>query len=79
MAHMRSEGSIPANNSVWKDCWNLKVPNMVDECYLVLVRTPLFTFVRPSILLIFTILTCFVCFVLIRSLHHELTKEAKWT
>jgi hypothetical protein len=29
MAHMRSGGSIPANNSVWKDCWNLKVPNMV--------------------------------------------------
>jgi hypothetical protein len=52
---------------------------MGDECYLVLVRTPLFTFVRPLVLLIFTILTCFVCFVLIRSLHHELTKEAKWT
>jgi hypothetical protein len=43
----------------------------------VLVHTPLFTFVRPLVLLIFTNLTCFVCFVLIRSLHHELTEGAK--
>jgi hypothetical protein len=43
---------------------------------LVLVHTPLFTFVRPLVLLIFTNLTCFVCFVLIRSLHHKLTKGA---
>jgi hypothetical protein len=50
-----------------------------DECYLVLVRTPLFTFVRPLVLLIFIILTCFVCIVLIRFLHQELTKGAKWT
>jgi hypothetical protein len=49
----------------------------IDECYLVLVHTPLFTFVRPLVLLIFTNLTCFVCFVLIRSLHHELTEGAK--
>jgi hypothetical protein len=42
----------------------------------VLVHTPLFTFVRPLVLLIFTNLTCFVCFVLIRSLHHKLTKGA---
>jgi hypothetical protein len=48
-----------------------------DECYLVLFHTPLFTFVRPLVLLIFTNLTCFVCFVLIRSLHHELTEGAK--
>jgi hypothetical protein len=47
-----------------------------DECFLVLVHTPLFTFVRPLVLLIFTNLTCFVCFVLIRSLHHKLTKGA---
>jgi hypothetical protein len=47
-----------------------------DECYLVLVHTPLFTFVRPLVLLIFTNLTCFVCFVLIRSLHHKLTEGA---
>jgi hypothetical protein len=46
------------------------------ECYLVLVHTPLFTFVRPLVLLIFTNLTCFVCFVLIRSLHHKLTEGA---
>jgi hypothetical protein len=43
----------------------------------VLFHTPLFTFVRPLVLLIFTNLTCFVCFVLNRSLHHELTKGAK--
>jgi hypothetical protein len=43
----------------------------------VLFHTPLFTFVRPLVLLIFTNLTCFVCFVLIRSLHHELTEGAK--
>jgi hypothetical protein len=49
----------------------------IDECYLVLFHTPLFTFVRPLVLLIFTNLTCFVCFVLIRSLHHELTEGAK--
>jgi hypothetical protein len=49
----------------------------IDECYLVLVHTPLFMFVRPLVLLIFTNLTCFVCFVLIRSLHHELTEGAK--
>jgi hypothetical protein len=48
-----------------------------DECYLVLFHTPLFTFVRPLVLLIFTNLTCFVYFVLIRSLHHELTEGAK--
>jgi hypothetical protein len=48
----------------------------IDECYLVLVHTPLFTFVRPLVLLIFTNLTCFVCFVLIRSLHHKLTEGA---
>jgi hypothetical protein len=47
-----------------------------DECFSVLVHTPLFTFVRPLVLLIFTNLTCFVCFVLIRSLHHKLTKGA---
>jgi hypothetical protein len=47
-----------------------------NECYLVLVHTPLFTFVRPLVLLIFTNLTCFVCFVLIRSLHHKLTEGA---
>jgi hypothetical protein len=47
-----------------------------DECYLVLIHTPLFTFVRPLVLLIFTNLTCFVCFVLIRSLHHKLTEGA---
>jgi hypothetical protein len=34
----------------------------------VLVHTPLFTFVRPLVLLIFTNLTCFVCFVLNRPL-----------
>jgi hypothetical protein len=49
---------------------------MNDECYLVLVHTLLFTFVRPLVLLIFTNLTCFVCFVLIRSLHHKLTEGA---
>jgi hypothetical protein len=49
---------------------------LIDECYLVLVHTPLFTFVRPLVLLIFTNLTCFVCFVLIRSLHHKLTEGA---
>jgi hypothetical protein len=49
---------------------------VIDECYLVLVHTPLFTFVRPLVLLIFTNLTCFVCFVLIRSLHHKLTEGA---
>jgi hypothetical protein len=49
---------------------------VIDECFLVLVHTPLFTFVRPLVLLIFTNLTCFVCFVLIRSLHHKLTKGA---
>jgi hypothetical protein len=48
-----------------------------DECYLVLFHTPLFTFVRPLVLLIFTNLTCFVCFVLIKFLHHELTEGAK--
>jgi hypothetical protein len=59
--------------------FNIMVRLMIDECYLVLVRTPLFTFVRPLVLLIFIILTCFVCIVLIRFLHQELTKGAKWT
>jgi hypothetical protein len=44
-----------------------------DECYLVLFHTPLFTFVRPLALLIFNNLTCFVCFVINRPLHHALT------
>jgi hypothetical protein len=48
-----------------------------DECYLVLVHTPLFTFVRPLVLLIFNNLTCFVCFVINRALHHTLTEGAK--
>jgi hypothetical protein len=43
----------------------------------VLFHTSLFTFVRPLVLLIFTNLTSFVCFVLIKSLHHELTEGAK--
>jgi hypothetical protein len=43
----------------------------------VLFHTPLFMFVRPLALLIFNNLTCFVCFVINRPLHHALTKEAK--
>jgi hypothetical protein len=43
----------------------------------VLFHTPLFMFVRPLALLIFNKLTCFVCFVIIRALHHVLIEGAK--
>jgi hypothetical protein len=48
-----------------RQCQLLGLPHdcpLVDECYLVLFYTPLFTFVRPLALLIFNYLTCFVCF-----------------
>jgi hypothetical protein len=49
----------------------------VDECYLVLFHTPWFMFVGPLALLIFNKLTCFVCFVINRPLHHVLIEGAK--
>jgi hypothetical protein len=58
------------------DLRNLKL-EVSDECYLVLFHTHLFTFVRPLALLIFNNLTCIVCFVINRPLHHALTEEAK--
>jgi hypothetical protein len=48
-----------------------------DECYLVLLYTPLFTFVKPLALLIFNNLTCFVCFVINKPLHYVLIEGAK--
>jgi hypothetical protein len=29
MSDLCSGGSIPANGFAWRDCWNLKVPNVV--------------------------------------------------
>jgi hypothetical protein len=56
-------------------CYRVLV--LSDECYLVLFHTPLFMFVRPLVLLIFNNLTCFVCFVINRPLHHVLIEGAK--
>jgi hypothetical protein len=49
----------------------------IDKCFLVLIHTPLFMFVRLLALLISNHFICFVCFVINRSLHHILTKGAK--
>jgi hypothetical protein len=51
--------------------------DLIDKCFLVLIHTPLFMFVRPLALLISNHFTCFVCFVINRSLQHILTKGAK--
>jgi hypothetical protein len=50
-----------------------------DKCFLVLIHTPLFLFVRPLTLLISNNFTCFYCFVMNRSLHQILTKGGKRT
>jgi hypothetical protein len=56
--------------------WVVRVRGQCDECYLVLFHTHLFMFVRPLALLIFNNLTCFVCFVINRPLHHVLIEGA---
>jgi hypothetical protein len=50
-----------------------------DKCFLVLSHTPLFMFVRPLALLIFSNFTCFIFFVINRSLHHISIEGAKRT